>query len=241
MVRLSDKLKISFIFVPWLALLTNSQISETTLTTFIAEFERTTIEDGTPEITKGNIYYQERGKITLEVNFPLNQIMVIDDKLMLIYYPHENKGFRIKSKFLMPPPFVNVIPSFVKPDSGLSELGFKLVRHEKKDGKLYTYWEPPKKKRKELGLFILCIDSDKPVYAEAQLPDGTPAVKTWYYKHVEYKGRFIPVDFYSENKTGGKTITEHVIFTKVEFNLPIPEYILSFNIPETALVKEVQW
>ena len=236
MVKRSGKLKTIFIF--FLLISPELRASEIDPVTFTARFERTTFEGKIVEIARGTLFYQKGGKVTLEVTFPLNQIMVIDDKLMLIYYPDENKGFRIESTIPFSLPFLNAVLAPFKPLWGLSKLGLKLLRYEKEGGKLYTYWGSPKRSDR---LLVLVMDGEKLIYTETQLADGRPILRTWYHRHIKYKGRFIPVDLSTEKVINGKSIREHIVFREMKFDSPIPQHILNFRIPATAEVKEVKW
>lgn len=243
MVELNDKPKALFtiMLLSWLILLLSTRVSGMDLLTFTARFEKTTFESETIEAVKGAIFYQKGGRLTLEVNFPLNQIMLIDGKSMLIYYPDENKGFRIESRFPFSLPLIGPVLLSLNHPSELSKLGFKLLKYEEDSGKLYTYWEPPKGRKKELGLLILGVEGEKLFYTETQGSDGRPLLRTWYHKHIEYKGRFIPVDFSTEREINGRGVREHIVFSDVKLNSPIPERVLNFRIPEAAKVKEIRW
>jgi outer membrane lipoprotein-sorting protein len=211
------------------------------LNTFSAQVERTLVEHNKEEIVKGIIYYQAPNNVVVEVHTPLEQIMAITDKVMLIYYPNAKKAFRIKSKNPIPPPFIQTIIGAMKEDYGLIKQGYTFIKHEKKGDTLYTYWEPPSKQKKNLGVFILGTLSNKLVYAEAQIPDGTPAVKSFYQKHLQFGDSYIPLDISSEYYNESDIMREHIIFSDVKFNPVIPDHILEFKIPDGIPVKEVEW
>jgi hypothetical protein len=212
------------------------------LNTFSAQIERTLVEHNKEEIVKGIIYYQAPQEVFIEVDTPLEQIMAITDKVMLIYYPNAKKAFRIKSKNPIPPPFIQTIIGAMKEDYGLIKVGYTFIKHEKKGDTLYTYWEPPSKQKKFLGIFILGTLSNKLVYAEAQTPDGTPAVKSFYRKHLKFGDSYIPLDISSEYYDKSEIMRgEHIIFSDVKFNPVIPDRILNFKIPDGIPVKEVEW
>ena len=136
------------------------------LDTISLKFERKVVQNGSTEMVTGIAYYQAPQRVFIEVQDPVNQIMLIDGGVMLIYYPVEKKAFRIKAKGAIPMPFVQGILSVMKDDYGLTEMGYKLARHEKKGDTLYTYWDPPRE-LESLGEFVLGTVDGVLVYAEA--------------------------------------------------------------------------
>jgi len=223
-----------------LILLSGTARSET-LNTFAAQIERILVERNKEEIVRGIIYYQTPQKIFIEVDTPIEQVMSIADKVMLIYYPNAKKAFRIKSKNPIPLPFIQTIIGAMKEDYGLIKQEYTFIKHEKKGDTIYTYWEPPSKQKKRLGIFILGTLSNKLVYAEAQTPDGTQAVKSFYRKHLKFGDSYIPLDISSEYYDKSEVTREHIIFSNVKFNPVIPDRILNFKIPDGIPTKEVEW
>jgi outer membrane lipoprotein-sorting protein len=179
--------------------------------------------------------------VVVEVDTPLEQVMAITDKVMLIYYPNAKKAFRIKSKNPVPPPFIQTILGAMKEDYGLIKQGYTFIKHEKKGDTLHTYWAPPPKQKKILGTFILGTLSNKLVYAEAQTPDGTPAIKSFYRNHLKFGDSYIPLDISSEYYNESEITREHITFSDVKFNPVIPDRILNFKIPDGIPTKEVEW
>lgn len=211
-----------------------------TINTLSAEFERKLVTADSKETLKGIIYYHPQ-KAVIEVNDPVHQIMTFSGNIMTIFYPEEGKAFRIKAKNLISIPFVQGFVQVIKEDYGLGELGYKLTRHETRGDTLYTHWSPPPKQKKILGMFTLVMVKEKLVYAEAQTPDGEPAVRSSYRNYAELNGKSFPLEIYSEIYSKSGLSTESVTYSDVQFNLPLPERILNFTIPDSVSVKEIQW
>ena len=211
-----------------------------TINTLSARFERELATPLSKEVVKGTLYYQT-SKTVLEINEPLHQIMTFSGNTMTIFYPEEGKAFRIKAKNPISIPFVQGFVQVIEEDYGLGELGYKLTRHEPRGDTLYTYWSPPPKQKKVLGMFTLAMVKEKLVYAEAQTPDGEPAVRSSYRNYAELNGKSFPLEIYSEIYSKSGLSTESVTYSDVQFNLPLPERILNFTIPDSVSVKEIQW
>jgi outer membrane lipoprotein-sorting protein len=211
------------------------------LDTISLRFERKVVQRDYTEVVKGIAYYKAPQKVFIEVQDPVKQIMFVDGDVMLIYYPVEKKAFRIKAKGAIPMPFVQGILSVMKDDYGLTEMGYKLARHEKKGDTLYTYWDPPKDLEKNLGEFVLGTVDGVLVYAEARKTKKEATAKSFYSKHIEMSGKHFPMEVRSEIVDGSSLIEEFVSYSDVKFNIPLPDEATDFTIPDSIPVKEVEW
>ena len=211
------------------------------LDTISLRFERKIIVENSTEIVKGISYYKAPQKLYIEVQHPLKQIMVIENNITTIYYPIERKAFRIKSKGPVQMPFIQSILSAMKDDYGLSDIGYTLTRSEKKGNTLYTYWDPPKEYKKQMGKLILGIENGLLNYSEALNPKGKTVIKSFYKKHMEFNGKFFPLEIQSEITESSKKTNEYVIYSDVKFNISLPQEVISFSIPNSVPIKEIEW
>ena len=224
-----------------LSSLNSLALESETLVTLSLSFERKVVQGDSTEIVKGMAYYQDPGKVFIDVKDPVSQIMVILGNVMHIYYPAEQKAFRIIARGPIPMPLVQAILSTMKDDYGLTEMGYTLGKHESKGNVLYTYWNPPRKLKKHLGQFILGTTDDRVVYAEARDPKGKTTAKSFYRKHMELAGKFFPLEVHSDFYGGPEHVEEYVLYSDVELNVPLPEAIVNFKIPDSIPVEEVEW
>jgi len=209
--------------------------------TLSLKFEREVIQSDSTEIVKGLAYYQSPKKVFIEVQEPISQIMTIDGDVMTIYYPVEKKAFRIKAKGPIPMPFIQTILSVMKDDYGLTEMGYTFANHEKKGDTLYTYWNPPKKLKKHLGKFVLGTADGLLVSAEARGPKGKTVAKSLYSKHTKLGEKYFPLEVRSEIYAESNRTEEHVTYSDVKFNVSLPAEVISFKIPDSVTVKEIDW
>ena len=209
--------------------------------TISLRFERKIIAENSTEIVKGISYYKAPQKLHIEVQHPLKQIMVIENNITTIYYPIEKKAFRIKSKGPVQMPFIQSILCAMKDDYGLSDIGYTLTRSEKKGNTLYTYWDPPKEYKKQMGRFIIGIENGLISYSEALDPKGKTVVKSIYKKHMELNGKFFPLEIQSEIIEGSKKTNEYIIYSDVKFNISLPQEVINFSIPNSVPIKEIEW
>jgi outer membrane lipoprotein-sorting protein len=209
--------------------------------TISLKFERKVVQNNSTEIVKGIAYYKAPHRVFIEVQQPLKQIMIVEKDVLTIYYPVENKAFHIKSKGPIPMPFIQAILSAMKDDYGLSEAGYNLTKTEKKGNILYTYWDPPKEHKKKMGRFILGTENGLLNYAEALDPKGKTVIKSFYQKHIEFNGKHFPLEARSEIIEGSKRTEEYVTYSDVKFNVSLPQEVVSFRLPDSVQVKEIEW
>lgn len=230
-------LKIIMRFI--ILILLTALISQSPDTIFL-NFERKVVQSSSTEITKGIAYYKSPNRLFIEVKQPIKQIMIIEKNMLTIYYPEDNKAFCIKSKKSFTMPFINSIITAIKEDYGLAELGYNLVKHEKKDSKIYTYWDPPKDKRKILGQFIIASENNCLVYAELKSYEGKTIAKSFYQNHVKIDGRLFPMKVNSEIMEGTSVIEEQITYSEVKFNVAIPKEITNFRIPNSVKIENME-
>lgn len=206
------------------------------------KFEREVEDSHSNQITKGEFFYESPKKMTAKVSEPVNQLMFITENIMTIYYPAENRAFRIKSEDPIALPFAQFFMLAVEEDYGLEEMGYTLTKHEIKGDTLYTYWDPQPKYKKLLGVFILGETDRGIVYTEAKTPDGNPKVRSFYAKHIKQGNSYLPAEIYSEfyHESGGTT-KEHLRFYDLKLDIVTPEWIQEFELPDSVSLKEVEW
>lgn len=229
------------IFIALLINLMQLTIESKVPDTLSLNFERKVAQGDSTEIIRGVAHYQSPQKLFIEVKHPINQIMIIDGETMLIYYPLEKKAIRYKTKTQIPIPFVQTIISIVKDDYGLTEMGYTLKKRKTEDNTVYTYWDPPRELKKHLGSFILGITNERLVYVEAKNPRGKTIAKSSYKKHIEIMGKFIPMEIHTDIYDETKIKAEDVLYSNVKLNIPLPDDVVKFKLPENISVKDVEW
>ncbi|MEM2175364.1 MAG: hypothetical protein QXI58_07070 [Candidatus Micrarchaeia archaeon] len=207
-----------------------------------AEFTRTiTKKEIVEEFVKGRIYYQAPQRIILKVIKPVNQWIVLEDTIMLIYYPNEQKAFRFHSKNPFSLPFFQAFVSVVTDDFGLPKVGFSLTKSEIKGDTLLTYWEPPKQIKKILGNTIIGLTKNKLLFVEIRDTKGRKLAKTTYSNHFQYGKNFFPLEITSVVYEKDSFTIEKVVYTNPQFNVPLPKEVVNFKIPDNIEIKEIEW
>ena len=234
--------KLTILFLPTFLLCTTLYAAP--LKTLSLDFTRELTENNKTETTAGTVHYDVKAaRVVVEVTEPVQQIMVVQDKVLEIYYPIENEAFRFIAKGRIPLPFVESISQSTQAEYGLTAIGYFLDRHEIADDVLYTHWAPPKKAKDKLGTIILGSRDSRLISAEAKTPDGKLNAKSFYRKHAKLGDSHIPMEVTSSIYGPKSEVLEYecVVYSNSQLNAQPPAPILQFEIPKSAKVKEIKW
>ena len=188
-------------------------------------------------------YDVKAARVVVEVTEPLKQIIVVQDKVLEIYYPVQNQAFRFIAKGRIPLPFVESIIQSTQAEYGLTAIGYSLDKHDIADDVLYTYWKPPKKGQDKLGIAILGSRNGRLISAEVKSPDSKLNAKSIYRNHTKLGDSHIPMEVTSSLYGPKSEILEHerVVYSNPQPNAQPPPPILQFEIPKSVKAKEMQW
>ncbi|MDE0552773.1 MAG: hypothetical protein OXI24_01040, partial [Candidatus Poribacteria bacterium] len=133
---------IPLLFMPFLV----DALHAAPLKTLSLDFTRELTENDKTEHITGTLHYDVRtSRVVVEINQPLQQVMVVKDNVLEIYYPIDKQAFRFISQGRVPLPFVESIIHSTQAEYGLTAIGYTLDQHDVVDQVLYTYWAPPEK------------------------------------------------------------------------------------------------
>ena len=217
-------------------------ISADPLTTLSLEFTRDITENGKKEHIAGTLHYDVKAaRVVVEVTEPIQQIMIVKERVLEIYYPVEKQGFRFIAEGRIPLPFIESIIQSTQAEYGLTALGYTLGKHDIVDKILYTHWDPPEKAKEALGTVILGMSDEKLLTAEVKHPKGHIIAKSHYQNHRKIGNNYIPMKVISSTYGTKSEILqeEQVVYSNPQTNTK--NSILNFKIPVTASVKEKKW
>lgn len=214
------------------------------LKTLSLDFTRELTEKGKTEHITGTLHYDVKAlRIVVQVTKPIQQIMVVKENVLEIYYPIEKQAFRFTAKGRIPFPFIESIIQSTQAEYGLTAIGYSLDKHDIVDKVLYTYWKPPEKAKEQLGTVILGMREDKLISAEVKNPKGHIIARSLYQNHKKIGINYIPMAVIS-NTYGPKSEVlqrEKIVYSNPQVNAKPQNSILNFTIPESVKVKVVKW
>lgn len=163
------------------------------------------------------------------------------EKETLIYYPAEKKAFRMLSENPLVLPFFNIFLRVLKEDFGLAELGYTFRSYQKDKDALLSSWAPPKKLSNILGEILLKFQDNRIISVEIKNIKGAILTKIFLEDYV-FRGRFsLPMQIVILQTLPSYSSEERIFFENAQFDVSLPEEVLSFKIPEGVEVKEIKW
>ena len=214
------------------------------LKTLSLDFTRELTENDKTEYITGTLHYDVKtARVVVEVNQPLQQLMIVKDNVLEIYYPIDKQAFRFISEGRVPLPFVESIVQSTQAEYGLTAIGYTLDKHDVVDEVLYTYWAPPKEAKDKLGPIILGMRDDRLTSTEVQNPKGHIIGRSRYEDHSKIGTSYIPMTITSSMFGEKSEVLQHerVVYSSPEINVETSKAMLNFVIPESVEVKEIKW
>ncbi|MDE0425398.1 MAG: hypothetical protein OXN25_11055 [Candidatus Poribacteria bacterium] len=219
-------------------------VHATPLKTLSLNFTRELTENDKTEHIIGTLHYDVRtSRVVVEINQPLQQVMVVKDNILEIYYPIDKQAFRFISQGRVPLPFVESIIHSTQAEYGLTAIGYTLDQHDVVGEVLYTYWTPPEKAKDELGRIILGMRDDRLISAEVKNSKGHIIGRSRYENHSKVGTSYIPMTITSSTFGEKSEVLqrEKIVYSNPEINMETSKTMLNFVIPESVEVKEIKW
>ncbi len=233
------------ILLPGLSLFAQGKKSQpltgVTVNSLTGDFTRVYESTETTDSVSGKFYYTSPNQIFFEINYPLHQIMRIVDNLTEIYYPESKVGFILESTNPVVLPLIPGLMSAIRPDYGLSVLGFKLEDQKMEGDTLLTFWVHSKFPEK-VGRFTVAQAHDRLIYTFYEAPDSVSYTKTVFSDYIpSSEDIFFPGKIFT--KIRGKTTLsyEKIFLNNLMVNAKIPDEIVHFRIPEDAKIERRKW
>lgn len=174
---------------------------------FGADFSRSVIQDSTSEQSSGKLRIQFPADVMVFVESPIKQWLHYASDHLLIYYPQENRLFRLDKSASVAPPFVSSVISALKEDFGLSELGFTILDSQALEDTLLVRWLPPDSLRQSVGRVELRYEGSKLISSSTYDARDSLVLDNAYHLHHDHRGYQIPlwIKSWQRTPTGGKT------------------------------------
>ncbi len=214
------------------------------LKTLSLDFTRELTENNKTEHIAGTLHYDvNTARVVVEVTKPIQQIMVVKENTLEVYYPIEKQAFRFIAEGRIPLPFIESIIQSTQAEYGLTAIGYTLDKHDIIDKVLYTYWKPPEKSKEQLGTVILGMRDDKLISAEVKDPKGHIIARSLYQKHSKIGIHSIPMTVTSSTYGPKSEVLqrEKIVYNNPQVNTEPQNPILNFTIPESVKIKEIKW
>jgi outer membrane lipoprotein-sorting protein len=215
--------------------------TEAGISNLIGDFSKKFVSSAGSDSIAGTFYYINSRKIFFEIQYPLHQIMVIEKNITEIYYPEDAKAFRLESANPVVFPLISGLLSAIRPDNGLSLIGFTLSDQVVRNDTFVTYWSYPKSPR-PFGWFELAQYNNRLAYSTFHAPDSVSYTTTTFSRYTPpQKGVSLPLEINTIIALGGGFSRERVTLRDLRINSAIPERVANFTIPGHIKVVKKKW
>lgn len=219
----------------------NKPLTGLAVKSLTGDFSRTYKSKAELDSIKGKFYYTSPNQIFFEITYPVHQIMRIVDKVTQIYYPESRKGFILESTNPVIIPLIPGLLSAIRPDYGLSILGFKLKDQQMKGDTLLTFWAHSKLPEK-IGRFTVAQVNNRLKYTYYEAPDSVSYTKTFFSDYIPTNENiFFPGKINTKIYMKSTLAFEKIRLSNLKVNKGVPQEISHFKIPDEATIVKRKW
>jgi|GEM_PF-3659359 len=204
-----------------------------------AKFKKETVANNRiEERVEGILYLSSKNRVFLDVLKPLRQKVFLKDNVVVIYYPDENIGFEIETKFATEHTFFNPF-LHLELDKVLSKMGCKLIKSNEEDKTGYYEYEVSKKIN-NIGKIV--INKTQNVISRVAVLDKRKKIvsETFYQNYIQLDKipfpKRITITTYGLNSFS----TDVIEYDDVEVNPVVPESYINFTFPKGTHVKRIK-
>ena len=208
------------------------------------DFERTIKHKNKVDVIRGTIFFDaDKLTVFVKITDPINQIMFLKGNELTIYYPDDKKAFKIITKTLMTLPFFQIFLGAVQEDFGLSQMGYKLVKSEKKGDTLVMIWKPPKALEKFVGKYKVTYKNGRLFSAESTGVKTGKKVQLFFANYFKFKNFSFPGKISKKvlDKDGNIVQLETVTYRNFKIDNPFPNSVADFKVPSDIKIRTVRW
>ena len=192
----------------------------------------------------GTFYYSADGKTLLMLVRPISQVFWVNGTQMVIYYPERKRAFKLQSREVVVPPVVGDLPMVLKPDYGLSQLGFRSAEHALSNDTLYVTWELATSRRSKASAvkFITAEVKGHLAWVRAEASDGKAKYETHFQQYrLIHRDVSLPERILYIRYSSTESDTVWVRFSHLHWLARTPAMVKEYQIPEGVIIEERTW
>ena len=208
--------------------------------TFEADFTRVFVKEGRVDSLSGTFYYTRPGRLYIAVAKPVEQIMLIEDRTTTIYYPARNQAFVLESRNPALLPFAAGFFAALRPDYGLTELGYQLYDEEVRGDTLVSLWQPKQAQAAE-GNFRLSRVRGNLVDAVFTPAQEGVIMRTAFRNFVEVNDYRMPSRIVTVELSPEGLTKEQLTLSNLRVDVVFPDVISAFRLPPGVQVERRTW
>lgn len=208
-----------------------------------AEFAKLSQSAEGRDSVAGRIFFHAPSDIHLDVRFPVEQRLFLQEKSMVIQYPQKKLAMTYGSRNPFSFPMFQALMGAMEGEGAISRSGFSLVKVDRRGDTTISQWEPRKGGHKDLPIAALKVTRAGGKLLEFRAFDRKGVLK----KRVAYgdfrdtDGGALPCRIRTEEFEGKDTVVEEFALSDLRLNPPAPPEVAGWGIPADFTVKEFHW
>lgn len=210
------------------------------LSSISGDFVRISNADGETDTLKGSFLFFDDRIMFVSISHPLHQEVFLDGETTLIFYPDRMRGFRLISEHPAIPPIVPGLFSAMRPDAGISDLGYELGSYESKGDSVISHWNHPKLGTRGGEAALVHLD-DKLIRFCVTLERKGHSTCTNFSDFFDVNDVSIPGTIHYVATTQGETVEEWTHLDHLQVDPEIPEHVRDYDFPPGTDVTEKSW
>lgn len=205
------------------------------LSSFGADFTRSVTADSLVEQSSGKLRIQFPDDVMVFVSSPVKQWLHYSREQLLIYYPEEEKLFRLDRPSTQAPPFISAVMAAIREDFGLSELGFTIGSSSARGDTLRICWQAPDSLQQAIGKVELQYLGRQLTSSRSYDIRDSLVLANRYDGHFDHRGYQIPLRISLWQKTGQGEKREEIVYSDPVFDQDYSALLLQFRLLEQRI------
>jgi outer membrane lipoprotein-sorting protein len=208
--------------------------------TISGHFELYRTSEIAEDSTTGDFYFLAPDRMLIKVTFPLCQFLFIEKTVTSIYYPDDNRAFRLESE---KPPLLPIVPGLLaalRSDNGIAEFGFKIKSQKMKADTIITQWFHPKLKNK-VGYYEIAEINRRLAWTNYEMPKNDIRLLTHFQDYHKIANINFPHEISSKLWNHDGFTYEQVVFSNIKPDAEISDEIQNFRIPDDVPIEYKKW
>lgn len=208
-----------------------------------ADFTKISSDSHGRDSCLGRIFFRAPSDIFMTIVFPVDQMIYLSEKNMVIQYPKQKLAMKYTSKAPFTLPFFQALMGAMEGEGAISRSGFSLAGVEKKGDTSETEWIPRKGGHKESPIGSMKVTSwrGRILRFAAYDAKGILKKKVSYGDFQETEFGVLPCRIRSEEMDGKAVLFEEFVLKGLQLNPAVPAPVENWRVPPDFTIKEYQW
>jgi outer membrane lipoprotein-sorting protein len=213
------------------------------LNSLSADFTKLSQDSRGRDSVVGEIFYRSPSNIFLTIRFPVEQILYLKEKTMVVQYPKKKLAMNYTGNNAFSFPMFQALMGAMEGEGAISRSGFALVGLTRNGDTTVGEWTPRKGGRKDAPIASMKVTrSGGHLLAFAAYDrKGVLKKKVSYSDFQKTEGGDLPCRIRTEEFEDKASLVEEFALQGLKVNPAAPPSVENWNIPADFVVKEFHW